>query len=67
MKKIAMIPNIKGHHSIISIRTTLTAIDGVEDVRIDITTKEIRIVWEAPASWEKITAKLAEIGYPVQE
>ena len=65
-KQIVRIPNIRGHYSILTLRQELTKLEGVKDVRVDITTKQARIMWNEPASWELIEAKLTEIDYPVE-
>jgi len=66
-KRIIRIPNISGHYFIVTLREELTKLDGVKDVKVDITTKQARIIWHEPASWEQIEKRLAEIGYPVEE
>lgn len=65
-KRIVRIPNIRGHYCILTLREELTKLEGVKDVRVDITTKQARIMWNEPASWEQIEAKLNEIDYPVE-
>jgi len=66
-KRIIRISNISGHYSIVTLRKELTKLDGVKDVKMDITTKQARIIWHESASWEQIEKRLAEIGYPVEE
>jgi len=62
-KRIVRIPRIRGHYSILTLRDKLCGLEGVEDVKVDITTKEARIRWSEPATWEDISAKLMELGY----
>lgn len=66
-KKIVKIPAVNGHYSILSLREKLAELEGVKDVRVDITTRQARIIWDTPATWEAIKNKLVEIGYPPQE
>ncbi|TKJ43664.1 hypothetical protein CEE36_02980 [candidate division TA06 bacterium B3_TA06] len=66
-KKIVKIPAIGGHYSLIEMRNELAKLEGVKDVKVDITTKQARFIWEAPATWEKIKERISAIGYPPQE
>ncbi|MBN2379678.1 heavy-metal-associated domain-containing protein [candidate division WOR-3 bacterium] len=63
-KKIVHIPGIRGHYSILTLREELCKLEGVEDVKVDITTREARISWKDPATWEDITTRLVELGFP---
>jgi copper chaperone CopZ len=65
-KKIVKIPAISGHFSILTLRNELGKLNGVTDVRVDITTKQARIMWNEPVTWDHIKARLTEIGYPVE-
>jgi hypothetical protein len=65
-KQIIRIPNIRGHYSILDLRQKLTKLEGVKDVRVDITTKQARILWDEPATWDQIKTRLIEIDYPVE-
>jgi copper chaperone CopZ len=63
-KRIVRIPRISGHYSIINLREELCKLDGVEDVKVDITTKQARVRWREPATWEDIESRLVKLGYP---
>lgn len=63
-KKIVRIPSIRGHYCILTIRDELSKVEGVSDVKVDVTTKQTRIRWQEPAHWEKIEKVLNDIGYP---
>jgi copper chaperone CopZ len=52
-------------HCVHTIQTELTELTGVKSVKADAATKKVEIVFEAPASEEKIKSLLAEINYPV--
>jgi copper chaperone CopZ len=58
------IPNISCNHCVHTIKTEVSELPGVSDVQGDPTTKKVTIVFEAPASTEKIEALLTEIEYP---
>lgn len=59
------IPNISCGHCVHTIQSELVELEGVKEVRANAETKNVVIVFDAPASEEKIKALLAEINYPV--
>ena len=59
------VPAINCMHCVHTIQTELTELTGVKSVKADAATKKVEIVFEAPASEEKIKSLLAEINYPV--
>jgi copper chaperone len=59
------IPNISCGHCVHTIQTELSDLTGVQTVKASQDTKKVEIMFEAPASEEKIKALLAEINYPV--
>jgi copper chaperone CopZ len=59
------IPNISCGHCVHTIQTELADVTGVQTVKASQDTKKVAIVFEAPASEEKIKALLASIDYPV--
>jgi copper chaperone len=59
------IPNISCGHCVHTIQTELADVTGVQTVKASQDTKMVEIVFDAPASEEKIRALLAEINYPV--
>lgn len=60
-------PNISCGHCVHTIQTELGQLAGVSSVKADADSKQVTVSWSAPASWEKIEALMAEIGYPVAE
>jgi copper chaperone len=59
------VPNISCGHCVHTIQTELADVAGVQTVKASQDTRKVEIVFEAPASEEKIKALLAEINYPV--
>lgn len=59
------IPNISCGHCVHTIKTELRDVEGVKSVNASPETKMVEIVFDAPASEEKIRALLALIDYPV--
>ena len=58
------IPNISCGHCVHTIQTELSDVDGVKSVNANQETKQVEIVFDAPASEEKIKALLVLIDYP---
>jgi copper chaperone CopZ len=52
-------------HCVHTIQTELADVQGVQSVKADQASKMVEIVFDAPASEEKIKTLLAEINYPV--
>lgn len=59
------VPNISCGHCVHTIQTELSDVEGVKTVHADVTTRKVEIVFDTPASEEKIKALLALIDYPV--
>jgi copper chaperone CopZ len=59
------IPNISCGHCVHTIQTELADVAGVQSVKADRETQQVEVVFEAPASEEKIKALLVLINYPV--
>ena len=59
------VPNISCMHCVHTIQTEVADLAGVKSVTADAGTKLVEIVFESPATDEKIKALLAEINYPV--
>jgi len=59
------VPNISCMHCVHTIQTEVADLQGVKSVKADATTKMVEIVFDAPATEDKIKALLAEINYPV--
>lgn len=65
-KKVT-IPNINCGHCVRTIEMELSALDNVNSVKADESTKMVDVSWEEPQTWENIKSVLTEINYPVAE
>jgi copper chaperone len=61
-----IVPAINCMHCVHTIQTEVGDLAGVKSVKADAKNKQVEIVFETPASEEKIKALLAEINYPVK-
>jgi len=59
------VPAINCMHCVHTIQTEVADLAGVMSVKADASSKQVEIVFDVPASEEKIKALLAEINYPV--
>jgi len=59
------VPAINCMHCVHTIQTEVADLAGVKSVKADAAAKKVEIVFDTPASEEKIKALLAEINYPV--
>ena len=59
------IPNISCGHCVHTIQTELADVTGVQSVSADQNTRLVEIVFDAPATEEKLKALLVLIEYPV--
>lgn len=59
------VPNISCMHCVHTIQTELADVKGVQSVKADAATKQVEIVFDVPASEEKLKTALSEINYPV--
>lgn len=59
------IPNISCGHCVHTIQTEISDVEGVKSVNANQETKKVEIVFDLPASEEKIKALLLLINYPV--
>jgi copper chaperone len=59
------VPNISCGHCVHTIQTEVVELEGVKEVRADAETKNVVVIFDAPASEDQIKALLAEINYPV--
>lgn len=62
--KTFTVPGISCGHCTHTIESELSEVAGVQRVQADQATKQVTVVWQEPASWEKIKATLEEINYP---
>ena len=58
------VPNISCMHCVHTIQTEVSDLAGVKSVQADANSKAVEIVFDAPATEEKIKQLLAEINYP---
>jgi copper chaperone CopZ len=61
------VPSISCGHCVMSIQRELGELAGVVSVEASAETKQVKVEWESPATWEGIKSLLAEINYPVAE
>ena len=59
------VPNISCGHCVNTIQTNLAQVVGVKSVKADSASKKVEISFDAPASEDKIKARLSEIRFPV--
>ncbi len=59
------VPAINCMHCVHTIQTEVAELVGVKSVKADANEKKVEVVFDSPASEEKIKALLAEINYPV--
>ncbi|GAB4400558.1 MAG: hypothetical protein OHK0031_19220 [Anaerolineales bacterium] len=59
------VPNISCHHCVNTIQNEVSELAGIQSVKAAVDTRVVEIVFDAPASEEKIKALMAEINYPV--
>ncbi|MFZ5820043.1 MAG: heavy-metal-associated domain-containing protein [Chloroflexota bacterium] len=60
------VPNISCGHCVHTIQAEVSELAGVQSVKADQATKQVEVVFEAPADEAAIKALLAEINYPAQ-
>jgi copper chaperone len=59
------VPNISCGHCVHTIQSEVVELEGVKEVRASAETKNVVVVFDAPATEEQIKALMAEINYPV--
>jgi copper chaperone len=63
---VLTVPDISCEHCVRSVTNALTPVDGVQDVQIDIPTKQVTVAYDnAKVDVEQMKAILAEEDYPV--
>lgn len=65
--KLVNIPAIGCAGCVRTIENEIGAMDGVKLVKGEVDSKQVKLEWDAPASWESIRAKLNEIEYAPAE
>lgn len=61
------IPNISCGHCVHTIKTEVSDMEGVKSVEANEQTKQVVVVFDAPATEDQIVKLLKEINYPPQE
>ncbi len=59
------VPNISCGHCVNTIQTEVADLEGVQTVTANQGTKEVEIIFDAPADEVAIKSLMAEINYPV--
>jgi copper ion binding protein len=63
-EKTFTVPNISCGHCVHTVKMEVGDIEGVSRVDADEKTKQVTVVWDDPATWDKIRETLVEINYP---
>ena len=58
------VPSIFCGNCVRTIQNEVRGLDGVQAVKVNTATKQVEVVFDTPASEEKIKSLLAEINYP---
>jgi copper chaperone len=66
-KKTVKVPNIGCDGCVKTIKSEVSALDGVVSVEGSSQTKIVTIQWGDPATWTAISAKVAEIDYAPED
>ena len=61
--KTFQVPNIGCDNCVRTITNEVGTLKGVKLVEGNAETKTVKVNWEAPATWDEIQAKLAELDY----
>ena len=65
-EKNVHVPSISCGHCVMTIKREVGEMEGVKSVEGDETTKMVTVKWDNPATWDKITDTLKEVGYPAE-
>lgn len=65
--KTFKVPNIGCDGCVRTITSELSAQPGVQSVKADVGSQLVTVQWDAPATWDSITATLTEIDYPPEK
>lgn len=60
------VPAISCGHCVHTIQNEVCELPGVQSVQANEQTKQVTVVYDAPASEQEIKALMAEIGYPAE-
>ena len=59
------VPNISCMHCVHTIQSEVAELAGVQSVKADAAQKQVEIIFDDPATEEKIKSLLADIRYPI--
>ena len=65
--KTFYVPNIGCGGCVRTIESELSQMVGIAKVKGEVTSKQVTVEYDAPASWEAIVAKLTELDYAPTE
>ena len=65
-EKIFNVPNITCQHCVHTIKMELSELKGIQNVTPDAVSKEVKVIFDEPASEQAIIDLLEEINYPVK-
>jgi copper chaperone CopZ len=65
--KTFTVPNISCGHCTHTIESEVSELAGVQSVKAEQASKQVTVIYDAPASWESIKSLLTEINYPAAE
>jgi copper chaperone CopZ len=65
-EKTVNVPKISCGHCVMTIKREVGELEGVMSVDRDENAKRVTITWDPPATWEKISGTLQELGYPAE-
>ena len=58
------VPNISCMHCVHTIKSELSEIEGVKSVDARADTKQVKVIFDSPATEKQLIALLSEINYP---
>jgi copper chaperone CopZ len=65
-EKIFNVPNITCQHCVHTIKMELSELQGVQSVNPDAVSKDVKVIFNEPASEQAIIDLLEEINYPAK-
>ncbi|MDI3527809.1 MAG: copper chaperone [Tenuifilum sp.] len=61
------VKNMKCMGCVNSIQNSLTGMNGINDVKIDLTNQTVTLTYESDKALEDVFSKLKDIGYPAEK
>ncbi len=59
------VPSISCGSCVRTIQSEVRSLEGVQSVKVNVAAQQVEVVFDSPASEDKIKSLLAEIDYPV--